>query len=239
MDTRGVQVDALHPTGTVAVSLEEGQPAYHIVPRQAYDFIVLSKVEDATRHTEIALLYHGSLAIRHDHSRHTLQGLCEQFDVPRCIDINLRAPWWHRETVLNALNGAYCVKLNDEELMELISPDAILEGDLQNAAERFHEHYDLQVLIVTRGARGALMITPDGVLAGAPVAVETVMDTVGAGDAFSAVVLLGLLRGWAWTDILDRALAFAARICTVRGATIKEKGVYAAFLDTWVGDSGG
>ena len=239
MDTRGVQVDPRHPTGTVVVSLQGGQPSYSIVPHQAYDFIDLSGIEDATREVCIALLYHGSLAIRNETSRQTLAHLCGRFAVPRCMDVNLRDPWWHRKTVLDTLAGAYCVKLNDEELMDLVLPDGTGGDDLQAAAETLLEQSGIQSLIVTRGEQGALVLTLDEALWGSPVTVDEVADTVGAGDAFSAVVLLGLLRGWNWSDILQRALAFAARICTVRGATIADRGLYVAFLEEWGASSRG
>lgn len=233
MDIRGVQIDAHHPTGVVAVTLADGQPAYDIVPHQAYDFITLAAAQDVTRQVEIALLYHGSLAIRNGTSRHTLQGLCEQLAVPRCIDINLRAPWWDREAIFDTVKDAYCVKLNDEELRDLTPPGAFPRDDLQRASRAFYEQSGIQVLVVTRGGQGALVITPDDVLSGAPEPLENVVDTVGAGDAFSAVVLLGLLRNWAWSDTLARALAFAAIICTVRGATLKDSAVYSDLLNAW------
>jgi fructokinase len=52
------------------------------------------------------------------------------------------------------------------------------------------------------------------------------VDTVGAGDAFSAVTIMGLMHGWGWERILDRAAGFAAKVCTLRGATSQDKGFY-------------
>ncbi len=239
LDTRGVQVHEAHSTGKVAVTLRDGQPSYDIVSHQAYDYIALSGVEEAIRGVRVSLIYHGSLAVRHDTSRQTLAHLRAQLAIPRCVDVNLRAPWWRRESVLDDVAGADCVKLNDGELMELAAPGMGAEDDLLAAATALLEQSGMQVLIVTRGEQGAVVLTADETLWGDPVTVDEVVDTVGAGDAFSAVVLLGMQRGWEWPDILQRALAFAARICRVRGATLGDRGLYTAFLEAWTEDGRG
>ncbi len=93
--------------------------------------------------------------------------------------------------------------------------------------------YGLPLLIVTRGAAGAMLLTDEHILEEAPLGGAEVVDTVGAGDAFSAVALLGMLRGWSLQDTLQRALEFAARICTIRGATVRDCALYHDCLVSW------
>ena len=230
MDMTGIQLDDRHPTGLVQIKLHEGQPEYTIVPEQAYDFIDAAAALYASSSLKPALLYHGTLALRHPASRDAWTQLCSATAAPRCVDINLRAPWWDPGLVEDVLHGAAWAKLNDEELLALTGEDA---SRLQQAAQDLRCRYRLPLLIVTRGASGAMLLTDEALLEEAPLAVSGVVDTVGAGDAFSAVALLGMLRGWSLLDTLQRALEFAARICTIRGATVQDDALYHDYLSRW------
>ncbi len=236
MDLAGLQVDPAHPTGVVQVQLEGGQPSYHIVPRQAYDFVAAADAAAALQGIEAALLYHGTLALRHEVSRAALETLRRAVR-PVCVDLNLRAPWWDSEIVHAVLHGAQWVKLNDEELraLSLLPPngDYWREEDLLAAAQALRQRYGLELLVLTRGAAGACLVTAERHWQGTPEAVARVVDTVGAGDAFAAVALLGLLQGWSHAATLRRALDFAARICTIRGATTTDRELYTETLRRW------
>lgn len=235
METAGVQRDPVRPTGAVAVSLRDGQPSYTILDQQAYDAIDLAAARAAIGEAPLALLYHGSLALRHAPSRLTLDGL-RQLGAPLFVDINLRAPWWQWAQIEPLLRRAHWLKLNDEELGELCTVAGLgpLHCDaLPDAAETLRRRFGLASVVVTRGAQGAFIATEAGIVDAAPVAVRSIADTVGAGDAFSAVTLLGQLRGWPLPTTLERALAFAAELCTRRGATPKERGLYTDFLQQW------
>jgi len=87
---------------------------------------------------------------------------------------------------------------------------------------------ELDMLVVTRGAEGAFMVLPEGLLDGAPVAAPNVVDTVGAGDGFSAVLIAGLMRGLPPQQMLDQAIAFASALCERRGATAQDEALYAS-----------
>ena len=69
-------------------------------------------------------------------------------------------------------------------------------------------------------------------ISGAPVEAQ-VVDTVGAGDSFTTVIILGLTYGWPMSLTLERALEFAARICEQRGATAMNKALYESYLKKW------
>lgn len=224
MDLSGLQQDPQHPTGTVQVRIDNDEPSYEIVPDQAYDHIARDQALQAVAGREHTLLYHGSLALRAQESRDTLFALREQLRARVFLDVNLRAPWWDVRGVHALMEGATWVKLNEQELDALVEDD---DRGLESKARRCLQRFDLDALIVTRAAEGALVLTREGgVLSRSAPPVDGLVDTVGAGDAFSAVTLMGLMHGWDWEEILDRAAGFAAKVCTLRGATSQEKGFY-------------
>ena len=227
MALRGLQLDSQHPTGTVDVSFDAGEPSYNIVDQRAYDFI------DATLLPPLpasGVLYHGSLALRNPVSRSALETLCRDSDLAVFIDVNLRAPWWQREAVLAMLQQARWAKLNVDELA-CLCPE---ESDLEARARYLLARYELEWLVVTLGGAGAraFMATAD-TLSIAPVQSTPVTDTVGAGDAFASVLLLGLLREWPMQQTLQRAQSFASAIVGVRGATVSDAGFYQRICADW------
>jgi len=227
MDLRGLQTDPVHPTGVVRIAMQGHSHSFDILPGQAYDHIDAEQALAALHADEAALLYFGSLIERSAVSRDTLQQL-RRSALPLFVDINLRAPWWQREGLARLLQGVDWVKLNDEELIALG-----YEGEPATAAQAMLADYGLRQLVVTCGEKGALFACSEGVVEGEPARVESLVDTVGAGDAFSAVTILGLLRGWPAQKTLQHALAFAARLCEVRGAVLPELSAYRRSLDAW------
>lgn len=224
MDRSGLQVDPVHPTGRVQVSLKGGEPSYEIVADQAYDHIGTDQALKALRGREGGILYHGSLALRSPESRGTLAAIRERLGGRVFVDVNLRDPWWDAGSVQATLAEATWAKLNQDELYALASGEY---DSLEQRASGLLERFGLEAVIVTRAAEGALVVTDDGTAISRPApAVEGLVDTVGAGDAFSAVTLMGLLNGWNWALSLERAAAFAARVCTLRGATTTDRGFY-------------
>ncbi|MGF1644265.1 MAG: PfkB family carbohydrate kinase [Thiotrichales bacterium] len=227
MSTALMQRDPAHPTGTVRVTLRDGQPSYHILPEQAYDFVAPTAFAPPTSG---ALLYHGSLAARAARSAATLDTLRALPHMTIFSDINLRDPWWQRDAVLQRLRGTRYVKLNDDELARLL-PQV---SGLTQRLDALHQHTGCEVVILTRGAAGALLHTTDGRTTEIrPEPTSAVIDTVGAGDAFAAVTLFGLSRGWAWPKMLAAAQALASLVVTQRGAVIESIDVYRRLLATW------
>jgi len=206
MDTQGVQVDPDRPTGRVEVRIEGGQPSFDILPDQAYDFVEPQPAMEALDGAGAVLLYHGSLSARNEVSRGTLMQLRRRHARPVFVDVNLRPPWWTKERINELVSGARWVKLNDHELRALSGTPS---GGLNESAAAYLHALGFELLIVA--------------------------DTVGAGDAFSAVTLYGLIRGWAASDTLQRAMEFAAQICRRRGATTTEHELYRGFQARWRG----
>ena len=227
MDASGLQLDSLHPTGKVTITMSGKNHSFEIIPDQAYDYIdqgALPPLPDST------LFYHGSLAARSPVSAQTLAFLNTRYAGKRLVDVNLRSPWWQQQQVLELVDGAWLAKLNDEEL-QLLAPDA---DDDASRIQQLINNAGLQLLLVTRGAAGAELLTASGdSFRVAPDPVTDVVDTVGAGDAMTSVLILAILQGWPWQQALERSQAFASAIVGQRGATVEEPGFYQPFIDAW------
>jgi fructokinase len=227
MATHGLQTDTAHPTGIVQITLNNGEPVYDIADQQAYDYIAAAP-DPAT--LDYGIIYHGTLALRHPTSAQTLRGLTTRHSGSVFVDVNLRAPWWQAEQLEQWLANADWLKLNDDELAQLAPPQATLKDTMQPLLAR----YALTTLVVTRGEQGAAALASSGeFIEVTPAAGLDVVDTVGAGDAFAAVLLLGLQHHWPLALTLRRAQAFASAVVTRQGATVQDRAFYQPFIDAW------
>ena len=227
MSREALQIDREHPTGSVRVSITDGEPHYDIVAGSAYDFIDVESLDE--QHSQ-GILYHGSLALRNPVSRAALQAVKARHRGKIFVDVNLRPPWWERELLLSLLHDAHWVKLNEAELAALCLEHASLETMMQAFCERF----GLEILVVTRGAKGAIACDwQEHFVAVQPPPAIDMVDTVGAGDAFAALLLLGLSEQWTLKVTLERAQSFAAALVGKRGATVGDKEFYRAFSRQW------
>lgn len=201
-DTEFLQVDPIHETGRATVELREGQPQFTIHEPAAWDFLELSDewVKLAERADAICF---GSLAQRSLESRQTIQTLAAQTkaNCVRIFDVNLRAPYYSSEVVQESLELATVMKMNDGEVPQvlgLLGLPGFRQGDpgaLRSGAERLLEEFPtLKMVAVTRGGCGSLLVTREGWHEHPGIAVK-VVDTIGAGDAFTAAMAHYLLRG--------------------------------------------
>ncbi|WP_020562132.1 carbohydrate kinase family protein [Methylosarcina fibrata] len=227
MNRRTLQTDPAHPTGSVRITIEHGEPRFDVVDQCAYDFI---GQEPLALPTTEGVLYHGSLAARNPVSRATLNRLKAAHRGKIFVDVNLRPPWWQPEFLLTLLNGAHWIKLNEAEL-DMLCPG---HRDLETAMRDFFARFDPEILIVTRGGQGAVACDRLHRLTSVrPAGGITVVDTVGAGDAFAAVLLLGLVEQWPLRTALERAQAFAGALVGRRGATVEDPTFYRPFIEQW------
>lgn len=223
-----LQTDANHATGSVQVSIEDGEPTYDIVKDSAYDFIDSALVAELNSQ---GILYHGSLAIRNPLSSAALQTIKTDHQGKIFVDVNLRAPWWQPESLLPLLHDADWLKLNEDELFQLSAEGA----DLQTAMRLLYDRFNLKILFVTCGENGAVAYAGNNqFVCVKPSASLAVIDTVGAGDAFSAVLLLGLSQQWPLPITLERAQAFAGALVGRRGATVNDPSFYHDFIRQWI-----
>ncbi|MCI5130242.1 MAG: carbohydrate kinase [Candidatus Electrothrix sp. EH2] len=214
-----------YPTGKVTVSLTDGEPSYTIEENQAYDNIPLNSLPERTQ----GFLYFGSLALRTRHNREVLAALKKRHQGKIFVDINLRAPFWTVESVVKLLDDVHWLKLNEDELSQLTE-----ENNEEVAALQLKNKYSLEGIVVTCGSRGTFAFGPDNrVIRVKPKQAAEVRDTVGAGDAFASVLLLGLLRSWTLEDTLTRAQDFAAAVVGLQGAVSTAPEFYQQYLQTW------
>ncbi|MBV5310935.1 MAG: hypothetical protein JZU59_16280 [Chromatium okenii] len=190
---------------------------------QCYDQFVLEQ------------LYHGTLAVRNLVSATALQHIKHSGVENIFLDVNLRTPWWSLGKTIALLEEAHWVKLNRDELLKLsaLTLDDIAPP-LETVAQHFLQQHQLTGLIVTLGSKGVLGLNQDGAcIQIEPPPACTLVDTVGAGDAFSAVALFGLMQQWDFTTLLNRAQQFATHIVEQRGAISTERTWYQTMLNQW------
>jgi len=218
LDRQYIAVDPSHPTGTVTVDLDSaGKPTFTIHEDVAWDAIPFSGALAALAAQADGVCF-GSIAQRSEVSRQTIaRFLAEAAGALRVFDINLRQHFYSGEIIEQSLQNADVFKLNDEELpvvVDLLS----LADDPSVALTELVERFDLRLVALTLGERGSVLMTPTQE-SSRPAPKVDVVDSVGAGDAFTAAVTVGLLAGWELSAIHERAEQVAGYVCTQAGAT--------------------
>lgn len=224
MDTQLIQIDPDHQTGQVDVNIIKNEPHYIITPKCAYDFI---SVEVMNNLPDKGMLYHGTLGLRNSISRDCLARIARQPELSVFLDVNLRSPWWQRHEVFGWLEQACWVKMNEDELKQL----GFDSSDIYQSMQKLLARFQLQQLIVTQGEKGAIVLVADGrFYQETAEVVDSIVDTVGAGDAFSALFIHGLKAGWSIDKTLTVAQQFAAKVIDLRGAITTESDFYQEFI---------
>ncbi|HOO70988.1 MAG TPA: PfkB family carbohydrate kinase [Spirochaetota bacterium] len=227
-DLSDIQVDDTHPTGTVNVKLDrKGVPLFTIAENVAYDHICFSDTDSLLIDATPGLIYFGTLAQRGPSGFSAIQSFLSRREKgSRALcDINLRPRCYSAKTVIASLEQADILKLNEDEWAE-IKKIMGHRGTDDSLARTLFENFNLEIIALTRGDAGAGVITPLGSCSKPAPAVDAIADTVGAGDAFAAVLALGVLRLWQPEKILDMALLFSSRICGIKGAIPADREIY-------------
>jgi len=235
MDTLGIQCGNTYPTGRVQVHMQDGQHQFEILPQQAYDFIHPAVVRMAVLSVHPKLVYFGTLAQRNEISRRALKTLLRSTDALKFLDINLRTPWYDEKTIRQSLHCADIIKLNIDELAVLAKMFKLHETEPLRQVRVLMNQFELKQAVVTCGEAGAWQVNQNGRKAEADVkySLSKPVDTVGAGDGFSAVFILGTLLHWPMVTTLERANAFASSICGIRGAIPDQADFYLPFIHQW------
>jgi fructokinase len=230
--TTDVQMDDHHPTGRVTVRLDaDGVPTFDILAPAAYDFIDLQSMTGQGFPAPLDLIYFGSLVQRSDHCFAQVQQLlAERPPTTRCFcDINLRDPFFDRKRINFCVRHADILKLNEEELTTIgrvlnIGPGA------HETVKHLMDECRIEMLAVTRGPRGSRVFYGDQQLDSPDPPSVDVRDTVGAGDAFAAVLAAGILNDRPMPQVLAAATDFAAHVCEQPGAIPAQSQIYEDIL---------
>jgi fructokinase len=213
------QVDEQAPTGVVTVTLSDnGIPSYNIQENAAWDQISVTPVALAAIQQADAICF-GSLAQRGKTSREAIQTLVGSAseNTLRVFDVNLRQKYYSREILEQSLRLANVLKLNDGEL-PIITDLLGIKGTTHDQIELLARQFDLQLIALTRGPAGSLLFQ-NGKWSDCPSVSIKIVDTVGAGDAFTATLVMGLLQKMELDEINHLADEVARYVCSCAGAT--------------------
>jgi fructokinase len=214
-----VQVDDEAPTGTVTVELSgKGIPHFTIHEQVAWDRLAVTQEATNAIRTADAICF-GSLAQRSEPARSSIQQLVAgaPSSALRVFDINLRQKYYSREVIEQSLSLANVLKLNDGELPILAGMFG-LAGSVREQIQQLAKKYSLQLVALTRGPAGSLLFRA-GQWSDCPSIPIKIVDTVGAGDSFTAALVLGLLNQMKLDEINALADEVARFVCSCHGAT--------------------
>lgn len=215
ISTNLIQHSSKAETGFVGVELtKNGDPTYDILEPVAWDNISFSEELDRVAQQSWGIVF-GSLAQRNEVSRTTIQNLCQK-DVKLIFDMNLRKPFINKEVISYSLQQADIVKMNEDELNYLIEWYS-LSGVPKNAVKELDQHFKFSAVCITKGANGSMMLQNGEWYQhkGFPVKVK---DVVGAGDAFLASFIHGILNKRDGDTILACANATGSLVAQKDGA---------------------
>lgn len=234
INTSAVQLDPLLPTSTATVSIDpSGVPRFTIRDHVAWDALALSDDALAAVRNAHALCF-GTLAQRTPAAAATIQQLLAVSSVSalKVFDLNLRQAFYSRQILEQSLELADVVKLNQDELA-VVCCLFDLHGGEKQALEQLALRFALDVVALTRGGQGSLLYQSGrwSTLPGTPI---HVVDTIGAGDAFTAALVLGLLNKLSLGNVHRIAADLAGYVCSRSGATpVLPERIRAAFTSDY------
>ena len=237
LETAGVECgtvarDREHDTGQVLVTLDSsGHATYEFAADSAWDHLEWSAALESLAERCDAVCF-GTLGQRSPSSRETIQRFVRTtpHGALRMFDVNLRQHFFDRAVIHTSLQIASAVKLNEEELPKVAELCQIEASTTRQMLRELLERYDLRLAALTLGEDGALLMAGDEESI-CPAIPAKVVDTVGAGDAFTATLVPDFLRGLPLAEINRHANAVASFVCSQPGAVMKlpDELVHAAY----------
>jgi fructokinase len=219
-----LQMDEEHATGSVSVTLQDGQPEYVIHQPVAWDFLACTPEWLALAQRADAVCF-GTLAQRHDVSREAIHAFlaAASENCVRVFDVNLRKPFYDARVLTDSLQRATLLKLNEIEmpvvmsLLGLAENSGSDEASLLQSAQRLLDRFPLKLVCITMGSQGSLLVKPEAYHRHHGIATE-VVDTVGAGDAFTAALVSFYLRGAPLAVLNEAGNRWGSWVASQRGA---------------------
>ena len=235
LDMSGIKEDEIYPTGTAILKVnKEGKAEYELKKDQAYDFINENEyelIEDWIK--DFGLIYHGSL-IQRGISKRGLNHLIKEGGLKVFIDLNLRDPWWDRGLIEKDLKASDWCKMNEEELGAISGQELNFLDEQFREAKVLSKKYNIHLLMITLGEKGVFMIEEGELITYQKVegnGAGRIVDTVGAGDALSAIFLLGIMKSWSTEKILKTGVEFSQDICSIKGAISFDRSFYEKYQE--------
>ncbi|MDY8138045.1 carbohydrate kinase [Aquimarina sp. 2201CG5-10] len=211
-----IQKDSSYTTGEVLVSLDdEGTASYEISKPVAWDFIESTDRSINEVKSADAIIF-GSLASRNKISKSTLFRLLEVSKF-KILDVNLRPPHYDSQLLLELMNKADFIKLNDEELDEICDYFTIAKTTIEEQVKAISGYTKTDQICITKGGKGATLFYKNIFYHNQGYKVK-VIDTVGAGDSFLATLTSGLLQKKDPQNTIDYACAVGAMVAGSAGA---------------------
>ncbi|NWH05224.1 carbohydrate kinase family protein [Desulfobacter latus] len=228
-----IQIDRNRPTGTVKVDvLGKGEHTFKIATDTAYDHIDAAPIRQLVSGAKPDLIYFGTLIQRTQNNFELIQDMLNRKS-PETIsfcDINLRPDCYTEHTIVASLNAANILKLNTDELEELTFDSNDKTSHRMSAGQLMRTHC-LEMIILTMGEKGSQWFTANqDHYMEPPEASLDIVDTVGAGDAYAAMSVAGILKNLQIEEIISLAGEFASHVCSVQGALIQDPAVYQKFI---------
>jgi len=233
MDISGVQTDKYLPTGVVDVDTEHSKRKFGLPEAQAFDAIEGQIALKAAESVNEALLYHGTLPSRSKVALESLLLLKRRLNCHVYVDVNLRAPWVRGETAVEMIKGATCVQANRGDF-ELMVGTCSFEGlDFLGMTGYLKDMAGVKYLLVTLGKEGAILSAGGTNVEFRSQTHPRLVDTIGCGDAFAAVIIAGMMKGWSIELTVDRANEFAGAVSSIKGAVTERKEFYTVKASEW------
>ena len=207
------------PTGVVNIKEVDGKPRYDILTERAWDYIPnTEQLKEIAANTKAACF--GSLAQRSETSRNSILAFLDAMpsDALRIFDINLRQKWYTEEVIKTSLQKANVLKINDDELLIIQRMFGYIDITQENTCRLIMRDYQLDMLILTCGDKGSYIFTKDEMSYLSTNDIK-VVDTVGAGDSFTASFIASILQGKTILEAHRIAVNVSAFVCSQEGAT--------------------
>lgn len=214
-----LQVDQNYPTGRVDVTLNDGQPSYFIHKGCSWEFIAFDEIQPPD------FFVFGSMALFFENNKQSFKKYRNKFKETLFVcDLNLREPFYNKNTIDLCLNSANILKINDEELSYLSN-----QYNVNEVVNWLKVEFDIHKIILTEGSKGATLFWNDQVISCPVNSVKNIKDTVGAGDSFTSLFLHGIINKLPLELSMQRAADFAGMICQTSGAVPSEMSFYEKF----------
>ena len=217
------------PTGMVSVKVDAaGRPEFAIHDNSAWDQIVWSQELESCI-DQFDAIYFGTLAQRSIVTRETIRKTAErakQKGVLRVFDVNLRSPFFNDTIIRESIEWSSILKLSDEELERVaVACNIPAQSNDESKLKHLLNQFELDLVAMTCGPDGAILVSKHEMI-DEPGIPTTVVDTVGAGDSFTAALVTGWLRGDSLASIARYACETASATCSHRGAVPQPNFLY-------------